>query len=105
MAILIGFEPLTMKIDTLRLFVKVKEFFWIDSIKFNAAKRGLTKLCLKSMWGILCENPRKTQTKLICDPQELYRFLATPGIEVRNLLFAGDSVVWLAWPHAEESRM
>jgi len=57
------------------------------------------------MWGKLCENPRKTQTILISDPQEQYRFLATPVIEVTNLLFAGDSVVWLAWRHAEESRV
>jgi len=54
------------------------------------------------MWGKLCEKPRKCQTKLISDPQEMYRFLATPGIEVTNLLFAGDSVVW---GHAEESRV
>jgi len=35
----------------------------------------------------------------------MYRFLATPGIEVTNLLLAADSVVWLDWRHAEESRM
>ena len=57
------------------------------------------------MWGKLCENPRKTQTKLISDPQELYRFLPAPGIEVTNPLFAGYSVVWCPWRHAEESRM
>jgi len=57
------------------------------------------------MWGKLCENPRKTQTILISDSQELYRFLATPGIEVTNLLFAGDSVVRAAWRHAEEARV
>jgi len=61
--------------------------------------------CLNSMWGKLCENPRKTQTILISDPQELYRFLATPGIEVTNLLFARDGMVWLAWRHAEELRV
>ena len=47
----------------------------------------------------------KTQTKLFSDPQELYICLATPGIEVTNLMFARDSVVWLAWRHAEESSM
>ena len=67
-----------------------------NSIKFNAAKRGLSKLSLNSMSGKICENPRKKQTILISDPQELYRFLATPMIEVTNLLYAGDSVVWLA---------
>ena len=51
--------------------------------------------CLISMWGKLCEDPRKTQTILISDPQEMYRFLATPGIEVTNLLFSADNVVWL----------
>jgi hypothetical protein len=34
------------------------------------------------------------QTKLISDPNELYRFLATTGVEVENLLIASDSVVW-----------
>ena len=76
-----------------------------DSIKFNAAKRGLSKLSLNSMSGKICENPRKKQTILISDPQELYRFLPTPGIEGTNLLFAGDSVMWLALRHAEESRV
>jgi hypothetical protein len=30
---------------------------------------------------------------MITDPQELYRFLATRGIEVAALVFAGDEVV------------
>jgi hypothetical protein len=64
-----------------------------DSIKYNAAKRGLAKLCLNSMWGKFCDNPRRPQTQLISDPQELYRFLATPGIQVTTLLFAGDCVL------------
>jgi len=76
-----------------------------DSIKFNAAKRGLAKPCLNSLWGKMTENPRITQTKLISDPQELYRFLFTPGIEVTNLLFAGDALVWVAWRHAEEAHV
>jgi hypothetical protein len=31
------------------------------------------------------------------DPQELYRFLATPGIEVAALVFASDKVVCASW--------
>jgi len=30
---------------------------------------------------------------MICDTQELYRFLPSPGIEVANRLFASDDVV------------
>jgi len=45
----------------------------------------------------------RTQTQLISDPQDLYRFLATPGIEVASLLFAGESVCWIFWRHANEA--
>ena len=53
-----------------------------DSIGYNAAKRGLAKLCLNSMWGKLTERRNRTQTKLISQPAELYKFLVTPGVEV-----------------------
>jgi len=36
-----------------------------DSILYNAAKRGLAKLCLNSMWGKLTERSNRTQTNLI----------------------------------------
>jgi hypothetical protein len=31
--------------------------------------------------------------------------LATPGIEVTTLLFAGDSVCWISWRHADETHV
>jgi len=55
-----------------------------DSISYNAAKRGLAKLCLNSMWGKLTERSNRTQTKLISEPAELYRFLVTPGVQVQK---------------------
>ena len=36
-----------------------------ECIKSNAAKRGLAKLCLNSMWGKLTERNDRTQTKVI----------------------------------------
>jgi hypothetical protein len=39
---------------------------------------------------------------MITDPRELYRFLATPGIEMMSLLFASEDVVWLSWKFAAE---
>jgi len=65
-----------------------------EAIKPSAAKRGLAKLCLNSMWGKLTERNDRTRTKIITEPHELYRFLATPGVEVTNLAFASDDVVW-----------
>ena len=76
-----------------------------DSIKFNAAKRGLAKLCLNSMWGKVTERNNRTQTTIISDPKEHYRFLATPGIEVTNLMFANDDVVWISWKFTVEERV
>jgi len=73
-----------------------------ELIKSNAAKRGLAKLCLNSMWGKLTERNDRTQTKVISDPKDLYSFLATPGIKVTNLAFASDDVVWISWKHAAE---
>jgi len=73
-----------------------------ESIKFNAAKRGLAKLCLNSMWGKLMERNDRTKTKIITEPRQLYIFLATPDIEVTNLVFASDDVVWLSWKHEAE---
>jgi hypothetical protein len=64
-----------------------------DSIGLNPAKRGLAKLCLNSMWGKFTDRNNRTRTKMITDPQELYRFLAIPGIEVAALVFASDDVV------------
>jgi hypothetical protein len=44
----------------------------------------------------------RPENKLLADPQERYRFLATPGIEVTYLLFAGVEVVCVKWRYVEE---
>ena len=64
-----------------------------NAIHPNAAKRALAKLCLNTTWGKLAEQNNHSKTELISEPQELYRFRATPGIEVVCLLFASDRVV------------
>jgi hypothetical protein len=45
------------------------------------------------MWGKLTERNNRRRTKMTTDPQELYRFLATPGVEVAALVFASNEVV------------
>jgi len=76
-----------------------------DSIGYNAAKRGLAKLCLNSMWGKLTERSNRTKKVLISQPAELYRFLVTPGVEVQNMLFANDDVVWISWQYSADERV
>ena len=72
-----------------------------DAIRPNAAKRGLAKLCLNSMWWKLTERNDRTKVKMISDPHKLCRFLATPGIEVASLVFASDDVVLASWRFVE----
>jgi len=57
------------------------------------------------MWGKLTERRDRTQSKVISEPKELYSFLATPGIEVTNLAFASDDVVWISWKHSAEEHV
>jgi hypothetical protein len=57
------------------------------------------------MWGKLTERSNRTQTKLISEPHKLYRFLVKPGIEVVNMMFASDDVVWILWQFSSEKRV
>jgi hypothetical protein len=42
---------------------------------------------------------------MITDPQELYRFLAKPGIEVAALVFASDKIVCASWRYIDEEKV
>ena len=42
---------------------------------------------------------------MISEPQELYRFLASPGVEVANFIFASDDVVYASWPFIAEVKV
>jgi len=50
----------------------------------------------------LTERSNRTQTKVISKPAEMYRFLITPGVEVQNVLFANDDVVWISWQYSAD---
>jgi len=76
-----------------------------EAIRTNAAKRGLAKVFLNSIWGKLTERDNRTKSMMISDPQEIYRFLATPGIEVAHLVFASDDVVWASWRFVAEEEI
>jgi len=64
-------------------------------------RRGSSN-CLNSSCGKLTELNNRPKMKMTADPLELFRFLATPGVEVTNLVFAGDEVVWVTWKYVEE---
>jgi len=64
-----------------------------EAIRYNAAKRGLAKLCVNSMWVNLTERNDRTVNKVITEPKEPYGFPATPSIEVMNPVFSNHDVV------------
>jgi hypothetical protein len=72
------------------------------AIQLNASKRGIAKLCLNSMWDKMTKRTNRTKTKMISDPQEVYRYLAMLGIEVANLLLASDKIVLVSWRYIIE---
>ena len=76
-----------------------------DSVRPNEAKRGMAKLCTNSIWGKRTERENRIQSKLIWDPYEHYRLLATPVIEFVNLLFASYTVVWASWKYTAEENV
>ena len=76
-----------------------------DTIESNPAKRGLAKLRLNSMWGKLTERNDRTHTKMISEPQELYRFLAMSGMDFATHAFARDDVVWASWRYIPEEKV
>jgi hypothetical protein len=39
---------------------------------------------------------------MVSEPHELYRFLAAPDVELSDLIFANDDVVWVKFKYAEE---
>jgi len=72
-----------------------------EAIRYNAAKRGLAKLSqlhVAEIDGAV----QSEMTKIITEPKELYGFLATPGVEVMNLVFASYDVVWISWKYRAE---
>jgi len=67
----------------------------MEAIRYNAANGRLAKLCLNFTWRKLTEQNDRTMTRIIMETKELYGFQVTLGVEVMNLAFASDSVVWI----------
>jgi hypothetical protein len=74
-----------VEVEKVTLSMRTRESY-LPEMQFDTRPNVLWQNCLNSMWGKLTERNNRTKSKLISDPQELYRFLATPGIEVMNLI-------------------
>ena len=63
---------------------------------------GWTNCSLNSFWAKPTEPNNSFKTRKIADPHDQFRFYATPDIEVTNLLFTGDDVIWVTWKYMEK---
>jgi len=75
-----------------------------NSIGYNAAKRGLAKLCLNSMWEKLTEKQQDADGVNLATCRTV-QIPITPGVEVQNMLFANDDVVWISWQNSADERV
>ena len=73
-----------------------------DDIGYKPRKAGPSQIMPQFHWGKLTERNDITCTKMISYPLELYRFLATPGIDVATLMFASNDVFWASWRYIAE---
>ena len=94
-----------MKIYTLVNSIRAKASNWSKTPSDITRQNVVCQNCLNSMWEKLTERSNRTQTKLISESHELYIFLVTPGIEVQNMMFASDDVVWISWQSSSEERV
>jgi len=54
------------------------------------------------MWGKLTERNDRKKNKINMESKDLYGFQTTPGVEVLNVAFASDDVVYISWMHGAE---
>jgi len=54
--------------------------------------------------GELTDRNDRTQSRVITEHKN-YNFLATLDIEVTNLAFTNDDVIWISWKHSAEERV
>jgi len=57
------------------------------------------------MWGKLTERNIRTLSRIIKEPKNLHGFLSTPGVQVTNLVFVSDDVVWIVWKYGAEEHV
>ncbi|PFX15633.1 putative uncharacterized transposon-derived protein F54H12.3 [Stylophora pistillata] len=69
---------------------EIKEIF---EIKFNAGKRAISKMCLKSLWGKFGQRNNMKKTVYATEPAEFYRILLDDSINDLNIQFINGEMV------------
>lgn len=71
-------------------------------IEVNPARRQLAKLCLNSLWGKFAQRTNLSNTTIITDPDELFKYLFEPCYGVSSCDFIDDQTAVLCWKYTKE---
>lgn len=67
-------------------------------IENNPSYRSLAKLCANSLWGKLCQRNERIHTTIIKEPNEFYKMLISPAIQV-NDVYTVENAVCVNWKY------
>ncbi|KAJ1089597.1 hypothetical protein NDU88_002748 [Pleurodeles waltl] len=73
-----------------------------EFIKVNPARRQLAKLFLSSLWGKFAQHTNLSNTSIVTDPDDLFKYLFAPSYDVSNCEFIDDETAVLCWKYAKE---
>ena len=73
-----------------------------DHIEKNPGRKATAKLMLNSFWGKFGENLRKTSTRQVTNPAELYEIITDPLKEVTGLRIYSEEVMEVVFKSADD---
>ena len=71
-------------------------------IEKNPGRKATAKLMLNSFWGKFGENLRKTSTKTVTSPAQLYEMVCDPTTEITNLRICSEDVLEVCYNQHED---
>lgn len=74
-----------------------------DKIRKNAGLRSLAKLMLNSFWGKFGQRENQAKTLITRDPEDLFKMLVNPSIQINRLKEINENVVLVNWEYLEEA--
>ena len=88
-----------MKEEETNFRLKIKKSLDIDTqkLKFNDGLRGISKLCLNSLWGKFSQRSNMSQTKYVTKVSEFYKILLDDKLDNKNFQFLNDDIVQMTY--------
>ena len=73
-----------------------------NKIKFNPGLRTLSKDCANNLWGRLGLRPNMSKVEVVSEPTRLYKMLAGPQYDVKDIVPVSSELLRVSYCHREE---